>query len=278
MSDNPVAETTISLDLEPLSYAPLSELRGLKWRRRWRGALLVLLCTAVLGGAIAFLWVQGPNLVLQHRCSAFADRTDRIVYDSGASRRALDALIASDARYVRVRAILGTTGSPGALFTNKDWYELIHAVESERSITSRDIRAPLFLHERMASLGGGGQPGQSGRRRLVAVELCDDWTSVSGNVLRMYVFEQAMVSWPPKLLWSNHRTLGTLQLGGFSRKGLQILAGQVDGNDSARFVIPFVLGGKAGAIDGTLEGDDHVTLRVRDEQEIWRRSTWHEWE
>jgi hypothetical protein len=258
-----------ALSGRPLTYAPLSELRRLKWRRRWRCALLVLLCAAVLGGAIAFLWVQGPNLLLQHRCSRFVDRADRVVYDSGANRGAIDVLIAADGRYVRVRALLPPTDSPGVLFTHKDWYELIHAVESERSITSKDIRAPLFLHER-TSTGAAGVSRRRGSRRLVAVELCDGWTSVTADVVKLYVFEPASVSWPPKLLWSAQRSLGTLQWGGFSRKGLQILAGQPDTNDSARFVIPFVLGGKAGAIDGTLEGDDHISLRIRDEQEIWR--------
>jgi hypothetical protein len=41
-------------------------------------------------------------------------------------------------------------------------------------------------------------------------------------------------------------------------------------------VIPFILGGAPGAIDGTLEANEHVALRVRDEPGIWRRSMSHE--
>src|SRR5438034_505900 len=133
---------------QPLAYAPHSELRRLRWRRRRRSVLLLLFSATVLAGTITFISIQGPNLLLQHRCLKFSDRADRVVYGSGASHEALDSMIASDGRYVRIRAILPLTDSPGALFTHKDWYELVHAVESERSITSQDIRAPLFLHER----------------------------------------------------------------------------------------------------------------------------------
>jgi hypothetical protein len=112
----------------------------------------------------------------------------------------------------------------------------------------------VFLHERI---------GDTGHHRLVVVK--PNWNEISpAGPDRRTAVRLFANSHPIRQKYDLFRPVTRLRIPLRADQIMRIYAGQADLNDDAHFTIKYEIDNVPGTIDGRLEADDTVTLRVVD--------------
>jgi hypothetical protein len=225
-----------------------------------------VVCCAVKWGPLAWRRVRVKNL--ESQCESYSEPATTIAYQ-GNSPESLDSLLESDpARYVLT--------DDGALRISPYWDGLELAIRPNakrpipHSITRvttpavwfRYTRATLFLHERTSP---------AGNRRLVVVQVADVADFVGAVVMPGdWLNGPALV---PGTDWPDVDKDSTQMLYWIQRTNRKVVMyfGQVNPSDSSRFTINFVVNKVKVLLDGWLDDNDTVHLKVRDLMDVAKR-------
>jgi hypothetical protein len=247
----------VSSEKPLLDYAPRPRARTKRW-------FVHLAIFAIIVGVSLALWHWSDSI--QHRvalgywarqCAAYAPPPGQIVYDSGGGKLRADALLNSSPEYHEAPRIWsGRDVLEGIFLWVRPWTNLRSHLPPNRP--ELPDRTPIFMHDRTSA---------NGSTRLVVVEL-GILPKLSTAVLSRGTFGASVV------YTRYDYSLGELHplyWGQSVPRGTQIFAGQADPTDASHFTVGFTLDGDAGMIDGWLENNETVLLRIRDVDGIKKR-------
>ena len=241
-----------------LDYAPPPP--GRRWRlRRWltiAGCGLALWVAASRGPdfvqRLRLLWVQG-------RCARFDFPAGTVVFDSDPMSRG--RLLADGNDYVGLDdwQVWPVTGvgrrEPGC------WASLKDILFAGRTFWPPGPPAPKAMVHRLRTANG--------LERLVAIIVAPSAPlaptaspvySSPGIGLVAAIVRPGTWDAPPR--WDGNSAF--LRAGFETAKRLRFFAAQLDPKDESRFSIAYEMDGRTGTVDGKLEDDGNVTLKVRD--------------
>lgn len=248
----------MSGDRLQLDYAPPPP--GRRWRlRRW---LIIAACGVALWG----LATHGPDAVqrmrllwVQGRCARFDFPGGTVIFDSDSASRA--GLLANPDDYVALddSQVWPVTGvgrrEPGC------WASLKDILFAGRAFWPPGPTAPKAMVHRLRSANG--------LERLVAIIVAPS-APIAPTASPVYpspgiglvaaIVQPGTWDVPPR--WDGNSAF--LRAGFETARRLRFFAAQLDAQDASRFSIVYEMDGRAGTVDGQLEDDGNVSLKVRD--------------
>jgi hypothetical protein len=247
------------IDVEPvqLDYAQAPQ-------RRWntRRVLLFVGMLAALWGMVKY----GPDvvgrvrlLVVQRQCVAFEFPDESVIFDSDDAAGA--ALLADEEHYVALDDGQAWPKTGVGRVEPDCWVSLKNILFSSRSFWPPGPAAPKAMVH--------GLRARSGEERIVAIIIAPS-PPLSFNASPIYPNPAIGVvaaivtpgSWSRPPRWDGNSSF--LRAGFESAKHLRFFSAKLDANDASAFTIKYEMDGQSGTIDGKLEDDGSVSLRVRD--------------
>jgi hypothetical protein len=261
----------------PLEYATPSPRRSYAawWavlRRVVRYALVLLPIGMIVAAAVVsyrapWVWYGSRDAYQRHRMLTFMMPADRVVYEEDPARAARLAALPPDRR----AAYVGEPPNPGGLGLAgggkgdyRKWPGNSHTSYIPPFFFSLfGTHGPptlVFIHQRV---------GPGGRRRMVQATLGRDLVhQPPGRPLENNVrvgisvaTRSDPVDQPFRARGGNYRVI---RIPVAPEAVMRVYAGQPDPGDEARFTVKYEIDGVPGTIEGRLEADDAVTLRVVD--------------
>jgi hypothetical protein len=233
-----------------LEYAPAPRFR--RWRaRRWLLALLVIFAIWGLAdwgpdaaGQVRMLWVQ-------RRCANLEIPPGAVIFDTDPDAGA--ALLAQGQDYVALNdsAVWPHTGV--ARREPDCWTSFKTILFGRRNFWPPGPPAPKALVHRLRSAAG--------EERLVAIIVAPSAPlSLLGIGLVAAVVRPG--NWQTAPRWEGNSAF--LRIDSATAARLRFFAGQIDPDDASRFTIRYEIDGQSGTVDGKLEDDNDVSLKLRD--------------
>jgi hypothetical protein len=249
----------VPIDPLQLDYAPPPA----RHRQRFRRALLLILVIAVFWTLAEY----GPDtarrlrlLYVQGRCARFEFPANTVIFDSDRAARA--PLLANPEDYValddaQVWPVTGVARREPAC-----WASLKDILFAGRTFWPPGPPAPKVMVHLLTTADGKQQ-------RLVAIIFApaaplppsaSPIYASPGIGLVAAIVQPGTWDTPPR--WDGNSDF--LRANFDSAKHLKFYAAQLDPKDPSRFTIQYEIDGQSGTVEGKLEDDGSVTLKVRD--------------
>jgi hypothetical protein len=191
-------------------------------------------------------------MLLVYECLHYSPPADQVVYDENPTTSA--ALLRYAVRYIAdTRNDVRRT--PIALLQPSQWSNAARSATPSLRVHG----ATVFMHERTAA---------DGHSRLVVLQYSPTTlvpafspytdlkiTLLEASRLHGTLAEIEPDAEPPRKLLAHDLNAST--------RDLRIFAGQADGDDRSHFTIEYELNGQRGTLDGWLENDDTINIKLR---------------